>query len=180
MSLRHLTSHAIRASLLLAVSFFWIGQAAADSHNDKLILRKAGGTATGNVTNIVSKITPMGGGPTMTAKTFDRNGSVKIPTSEGKDKSKVKHGGPESGFDTKSSGKVKKASVKRGGSLVIYKGAGKQTTFDGEGTYKGGGKATSKIKGKKVKSTGSVEGKRTQPDGDKEETKAKIDGKSKF
>jgi hypothetical protein len=112
--------------------------------------------------------TTTGPSGTATEQSFDRQGEAKIPKKDGETKTPVKHGGPEAGLDTRSSGDVKKAKVKRGGKLIKYvaRGEAGSLSLDGVGpAYTGVARATSRIRGKKVKTEADLKGSRILADG---------------
>lgn len=151
---------------LVGVSVFAGGLVHADTVNEKRVLRKAGGLADGELTNVV--FTTSGPSGTVTEESFDRQGKAKIPKKDGNTETPVKHGGPEDGLDTRSEGDVKKAKVKRNGKVIKYvaKGDAGSLSLDGDGpAYSGVARATSKIRGKKVATKAKLSGSRTLSDG---------------
>lgn len=179
---------------ILAASVVGMNSVQADSLNETKILRKAGGRVEGTLKQIfVTKFHP--GGLVETVQAFDRSGTAKIPTSEGKAKSTIKptesstdtfggfstvkfgrpfraeFGAPAQSLDTKTQGTVKKADVKRDGKTIKYKAKGQaeilQTvdTIDFSDPLRGNLKATSKIRGKNVVTSANLTGSRASDDG---------------
>lgn len=129
----------------------------ADAVNEDRVLRKAGGIADGKMKNVKFRVN---GGPEQSS--FNRTGKVRIPTSEGPEKSVVIHGPvADADFNTLTQGNVKRADVLRLGKLILYSGIGTNQYFDDLGAFKGGGTARSNVRGSKVVASGSVRGTRT-------------------
>lgn len=151
---------------MLAACAIGISRAHADAVNENRVLRKAGGVSKGVLKNIeVTNIYATGGSNSF--KTFNRSGSVKIPKSDGKAKSKVKHSGPGTGLNTKTDGKVKKADVKRNGKAIKYVGKGESEPLPFEypnHPFMGTARATGKVRGKSVVTTAKLKGKRNIDD----------------
>ncbi len=165
----------------LACSVFVFPSVQADSVNEKRVLKKAGGTSEGTLSNVVITTIFADMSPTTTITSFDRTGAATIPKKKGSTSSTVVHGGPERDLDSSATGQVKKPKVKRKGKKIIYKGAGQVTPiFDDDTNFSGEGRAVSKVKGKKVKTTGSVAGSRVKMNGDVEIVSANVEGEGKF
>ena len=175
----HRTIKAILAGLVCSAFLFPSVQ--ADSVNEKRVLKKAGGNTEGMLTNIVITTVYADMSPTTTVTSFDRTGEVKIPKKKGSTATTVVHGGEERDLDSNASGSVKKPKVKKNGKKIVYKASGQTTPiFDSDTNFSGGGKAVSKVKGKKVKTTGSVSGSRVKMNGDVESVTANVEGQGKF
>lgn len=157
------------------------GTAEADSVNEKRVLKKAAGQSEGSFTNVVVTTVFADMSPPTTVPSFDRTGSVKIPKKKGSSSTTVVHDGPERENDTVATGAVRKPKVKRKGKKIVYKGAGQATPlFDNDSNFTGQVRATSKVKGKKVKSKGAVSGSRVKANGDVEYVSGNVAGEGKF
>ncbi len=149
----------------LALGMLWgpgaLPEMEAAALNKTRILRKAGGLATGGLSQVFVTVTPGGGGSPTTTQSFDRTGKFKIPGKKGQYRTTTIHGPtPDPNFNTPTFGAVRKAVVKRQGKLIQYAGIGTNDYFDDEGNFTGPYTATSVVRGRRVNSTAKPKGRR--------------------